>query len=68
MREEQVDRPVKVAAEVRAHPAIVRLARACIALARWQREQGAADSVAFGKQPPTTDIEDVEQADEDRHG
>jgi uncharacterized membrane protein len=68
MREEQVDWPVKVSSEVRAHSAIRKLARACIALARWQREQEAAESAASDLKPPTTDIKAVEQAEEDQHG
>lgn len=68
MTEEQIDRPVKVTSEVRAHPAMVRLARACIALARWQREQAAAESATSALEPPTTEVEGVEQAEEDRHG
>lgn len=36
---------VKITAVERAHPAIRTLARACIALARWQREHQAAASL-----------------------
>ncbi|MGH8542067.1 MAG: hypothetical protein ACREX3_00120 [Gammaproteobacteria bacterium] len=31
--------PVRVTGEKRLHPALRKLGRACIALARWQREQ-----------------------------
>jgi hypothetical protein len=68
MREEQVDRPVKVTSEVRTHPALRKLARACIALARWQREQETAESAPSDLEPSTTGIKTVEQAEEDRHG
>jgi hypothetical protein len=67
MTKEQVDRPVKVSSTVRAHPAIVRLARACIALARWQREQ-AAESAASTEEPAAAHTDGAEQAKEDRRG
>lgn len=38
MSEDHSDRSVKITASQRAHPAIRTIARACIALAHWQRE------------------------------
>jgi hypothetical protein len=50
MAEHASEASVKVTASQRAHPAIRAVARACIALARWQREQqGPSNS------EPTTD-------------
>lgn len=46
--------PVRVTGEERLHPALRKLGRACIALARWQREQ----HIAVAEQacnPPTDD-------------
>jgi hypothetical protein len=54
MAKNQSDRPVVVtAAEERAHPALRRLARACLALARQLRE-GAAPNTGPG---PGSDAE-----------
>ena len=39
MAHQPADRPVHVTGEQRLHPALRKLGRACIALARWQREQ-----------------------------
>jgi hypothetical protein len=44
MSETSSDRPVTVTAQERAHPAIRKLARACIALARHLREATTAPS------------------------
>jgi len=53
MPEDHSDTPVKITATPRAHPAIRVLARACIALARWQREQDDAKTASPVKpQPP----------------
>jgi hypothetical protein len=43
MSEEYADRPVKITSTPRSHPAIRAIARACIALARWQRDQEALE-------------------------
>ena len=39
MAHQPADAPVRVTGEQRLHPALRKLGRACIALARWQREQ-----------------------------
>ncbi len=39
MTDQPSDRPVRVTGEERLHPALRKVGRACIALARWQREQ-----------------------------
>jgi hypothetical protein len=39
MTHQPADRPVHITGEERLHPALRKLGRACIALARWQREQ-----------------------------
>ncbi|MEJ7743100.1 MAG: hypothetical protein WKF73_11420 [Nocardioidaceae bacterium] len=39
MAHQPSDAPVRVTGEERLHPALRKLGRACIALARWQREQ-----------------------------
>ena len=39
MTHQPPDAPVRVTGEERLHPALRKLGRACIALARWQREQ-----------------------------
>ena len=39
MTHQPSDAPVRVTGEQRLHPALRKLGRACIALARWQREQ-----------------------------
>jgi len=39
MAHHPADRPVRITGEERLHPALRKLGRACIALARWQREQ-----------------------------
>ncbi|MCA1677203.1 MAG: hypothetical protein LC799_35185 [Actinobacteria bacterium] len=39
MAHHHADRPVRITGEQRLHPALRTLGRACIALARWQREQ-----------------------------
>ena len=39
MTHQPSDAPVRVTGEERLHPALRKLGRACIALARWQREQ-----------------------------
>lgn len=48
MTENTTDGPVSVVGQPHEHPAIRRLARACLALARWQRRHDA------GTPPPTT--------------
>lgn len=57
MTDEPSEQSVKVTAEKRAHPALRTLARACIALARWQRENHkstAASSPKLDKKPPAS--------------
>ena len=39
MTHQPPDAPVRITGEERLHPALRKLGRACIALARWQREQ-----------------------------
>lgn len=39
MTDEPSDRQIRVTREERPHPALRKLGRACIALARWQRQQ-----------------------------
>jgi len=45
---------VTVAGEEREHPAVRRLARSCIALARWRRSQPLADQGDDGQERATT--------------
>lgn len=42
MNHQLSDESVRVTGEERLHPALRKLGRACIALARWQREQQTA--------------------------
>jgi hypothetical protein len=51
MSEESPSRPVKITSTPRAHPAIRAIARACIALARWQRDKQQADAAAPAPPP-----------------
>jgi hypothetical protein len=67
MPEEYPDRPVKVTAEPRSHPAIRKLARACIALARWQREQEVNKAAAPTEQAGTLRPKATEPDEEGRH-
>lgn len=48
MSNNQSDESVHVTGEERLHPALRKLGRACIALARWQREQRAAAAEQAG--------------------
>ena len=58
------DEPVRVTGEERLHPALRKLGRACIALARWQRElqqhppeappDDTASNTGTGTNPTTT--------------
>jgi len=69
------DEPVRVTGEERLHPALRKLGRACIALARWQREQGAMPAeTATAEQttaintatPSTTGTQSAASADQER--
>ena len=51
MSENTTRRAVVVRGEPHEHPAVRRLARACIALARWRREQPAAVPVTVDESP-----------------
>ena len=51
MTHQPSDAPVRVTGEERLHPALRKLGRACIALARWQREQQ--------QRPPETPPDDT---------
>jgi hypothetical protein len=59
MSEEYPDRPVKITSTPRKHPAIRAIARACIALARWQQELEAHSPGAAAEQarPPRPRID-----------
>ena len=65
MTHQPSDAPVRVTGEERLHPALRKLGRACIALARWQREQqqrppnapsgdAASSNTGIGTNPTTT--------------
>jgi hypothetical protein len=64
MAHQPADAPVRVTGEQRLHPALRKLGRACIALARWQREQqqrppeappdNTASNTGTGTNPTTT--------------
>ncbi len=64
MTHQPSDVPVRVTGEQRLHPALRKLGRACIALARWQREQqqrppeappdDTASNTGTGTNPTTT--------------
>lgn len=60
MNEEIPERPVHVAADERPHPALSKLARACIALARLERQppaEGADPEPAEVPAPPAAAVE-----------
>lgn len=46
------DESVRVTGEERVHPALRTLGRACIALARWQRQQETAPADTASSPPP----------------
>lgn len=64
MTHQPPDAPVHITGEQRLHPALRKLGRACIALARWQREQqqrppeappdDTASNTGTGTNPTTT--------------
>lgn len=57
MAENTTEPPVHVTGEQRPHPAVRRLARACIALVRWQRrqtEEATAPTAGTGVPPDAT--------------
>jgi hypothetical protein len=58
------DRPVRVTAEQRAHPALRRLARACIAIALLQLadESSSAQSTASAPMQPAEQLKDEPSA------
>lgn len=60
MSNSQSDEPVHVTGEERLHPALRKLGRACIALARWQREQQTA-AAKPSSSPPESDLPDASQ-------
>jgi hypothetical protein len=56
--------PVRVTAEQRLHPAIQKLARACIALARWYQErERAAREAREGEPISVPRLREVSSAD-----
>jgi hypothetical protein len=61
MHESDSDRPVTVTAQERAHPAILKLARACIAIARQ-----LAGSPVPEAQPPTPAPDSEQSAGQER--
>jgi hypothetical protein len=67
MSEEYQDRPVKITSVPRAHPAIRAIARACIALARWQREQEANNPPASAEQATTPHLQATKTTEEVRN-
>lgn len=67
MSEEYQDRPVKITSVPRAHPAIRAIARACIALARWQREQETSNSPASAEQATPPRLQATKPAEEVRN-
>ena len=64
MSEEFQDRPVKITSVPRTHPAIRAIARACIALARWQREQEANNPPASAEHATAAHLQATKQAEE----
>ncbi len=54
MKQNPSDEPVRITGEERLHPALRKLGRACIALARWQREQDITPAET-ATEPPTTE-------------
>ncbi|MCA1702883.1 MAG: hypothetical protein LC808_06270 [Actinobacteria bacterium] len=73
MAHQPADRPVHVTGEQRLHPALRKLGRACIALARWQREQqqrppeAPPDDAAPNTGTGTTTTTPTAPAQEPRH-
>lgn len=68
MTDKQSEHPVKVTAERRTHPALRTLARACIALARWQRDNGertAASRPKLDKKPPVPSAKQPKEDSDD---
>lgn len=67
MFEESSDQPVKITAAQRAHPAIRAIARACIAFARWQRDnnenQPASSAEPVDKSPTSSGDRSEEAGD-----
>lgn len=53
MQHQSTDKPVRVTGEQRLHPALRKLGRACIALARWQREQETKPAETTSEPHPT---------------
>jgi hypothetical protein len=64
MSEEYQDRPVKITSVPRTHPAIRAIARACIALARWQRDQETNSPPASAEQATTPRLQATESTEE----
>jgi hypothetical protein len=58
---ESSDRPVIVTAEERAHPALRKLARACLALARHRRESATPPETATTADDRSGSGEETEQ-------
>ncbi len=54
MKPNPSNEPVRITGEERLHPALRKLGRACIALARWQREQGTTPAET-ATEPPTAE-------------
>ncbi len=65
MSEEYQDRPVKITSAPRTHPAIRAIARACVALARWQREQETPNPSASAEQTRTAHLQATEEVRHD---
>jgi hypothetical protein len=61
MSETGSDRPINVTAQERPHPALRKLARACIALARQLRDAAAPS-------PPAAETGSGDPSREQRHG
>lgn len=63
MADEPADAPVRVTGQERLHPALRTLGRACIALARWQRDHEHrptdTNDTAPGDPPPTGVIDEA---------
>ncbi|MGI9003014.1 MAG: hypothetical protein ACR2GH_15370 [Pseudonocardia sp.] len=65
MHHQSADKPVRVTGEERLHPALRRLARACIALVRWQRAQAEQPTTKPGND---SDVDPQDTSQDRRHG
>jgi hypothetical protein len=63
MTDESSEKAVKVTAQKRAHPALRTLARACIALARWQRDNDESPAANEPNPKPSSAKQPKEDGD-----